>query len=160
GQTIAFAARASAGDPLAIYTVKADGTGCAKQPDIAAHDPMGGGLLEHDFDPAFSPPGPDGASRLVFASTRRNLDPGAFDYSGPQRTPEDPTKANGTSYVWAPSSGAATHVRQLPWQLNMERLPSFMQDGRLVFIAEKREPGFYQLALRRQNLDGGDYHPL
>jgi hypothetical protein len=42
----------------------------------------------------------------------------------------------------------------------MERLPSFMQDGRLVFTAEKREPGFYQLALRRQNLDGGDYHPL
>jgi hypothetical protein len=42
----------------------------------------------------------------------------------------------------------------------MERLPSFMQDGRLIFTAEKREPGFYQLALRRQNLDGGDYHPL
>ena len=42
----------------------------------------------------------------------------------------------------------------------MERLPSFMQDGRLVFTTEKREPGFYQLALRRQNLDGGDYHPL
>jgi hypothetical protein len=35
-----------------------------------------------------------------------------------------------------------------------------MQDGRIVFTAEKREPGFYQLALRRQNLDGGDYHPL
>src|SRR5258708_321701 len=42
----------------------------------------------------------------------------------------------------------------------MERLPSFMSDGRLVFTVEKREPGFYQLALRRQNLDGGDYHPL
>lgn len=51
-------------------------------------------------------------------------------------------------------------VRQLTWQLNMERFPSFMQDGRLIFTAEKREPGFYQLALRRQNLDGGDYHPL
>jgi hypothetical protein len=42
----------------------------------------------------------------------------------------------------------------------MERLPSFMQDGRLIFTAEKRAPDFYQLALRRQNLDGGDYHPL
>ena len=42
----------------------------------------------------------------------------------------------------------------------MERFPSFMQDGRLVFTAEKREPGFLELALRRQNLDGGDYHPL
>jgi hypothetical protein len=51
-------------------------------------------------------------------------------------------------------------VRQLTWQLNMERYPSFMSDGRLVFTVEKREPGFYQLALRRQNLDGGDYHPL
>jgi hypothetical protein len=39
-------------------------------------------------------------------------------------------------------------------------MPSFMQDGRLIFTAEKREPSFYQLALRRQNLDGGDYHPL
>ena len=35
-----------------------------------------------------------------------------------------------------------------------------MQDGRLVFTVEKREPNFYELALRRQNLDGGDYHPL
>jgi len=35
-----------------------------------------------------------------------------------------------------------------------------MQDGRLVFTSEKREPGFYQLALRRQDLDGSDYHPL
>ncbi len=35
-----------------------------------------------------------------------------------------------------------------------------MQDGRLIFTTEKRAPGFYQLALRRQNLDGGDYHPL
>jgi hypothetical protein len=42
----------------------------------------------------------------------------------------------------------------------MERLPSFMQDGRLVYTSEKREPNFYELSLRRQNLDGTDYHPL
>ena len=42
----------------------------------------------------------------------------------------------------------------------MERLPNFMQDGRLIYTVEKREPNFYELALRRQNLDGGDYHPL
>jgi hypothetical protein len=42
----------------------------------------------------------------------------------------------------------------------MERHPSFMSDGRLIFTTEKRAPGFYELALRRQNLDGGDYHPL
>jgi hypothetical protein len=35
-----------------------------------------------------------------------------------------------------------------------------MRDGRLIFTAEKRAPDFYQLAGRRINLDGGDYHPL
>jgi hypothetical protein len=161
-KTIAFSARAIATDPLAIYTMNADGTGCAKQPDIANHDPMGNGLPEHDFDPAFSPPGADGVERIVFASTRGNLDAGAFGYSGPQRTPEDLAKPNANLYVLEPDpSGAGTlRVRQLTWQLNMERLPSFMQDGRIVFTAEKREPDFYQLALRRQNLDGADYHPL
>ncbi len=169
GATIAFAARATASDPLAIYTMNADGTGCAEQPDISAmHDasltsvPNGDSILVHDFDPAFSPPGPDGVQRIVFASTRGNLDSTAFDYSGPQRTPSDPTKANANLYVLEPDpSGSGTlRVRQLTWQLDMERFPSFMDDGRLVFTVEKREPGFYQLALRRQNLDGGDYHPL
>src|SRR5207237_3838482 len=51
-------------------------------------------------------------------------------------------------------------VRQLTYLLNLERQPSFMADGRVIFTAEKRAPGFYQLALRRINLDGGDYHPL
>lgn len=171
--TIAFAARSTANDPLAIYTINPDGTGCTLQPDIANHPPSGMSLpngdmlLEHDFDPSFSPPDPnDNVERIVFASTRgnsgSNLDSAAFDYSGPQRTPSDPTKPNANLYVLEPDpsgSGAMT-VRQLTWQLNMERYPSFMQDGRLIFTAEKREPGFYQLALRRQNLDGGDYHPL
>jgi hypothetical protein len=35
-----------------------------------------------------------------------------------------------------------------------------MRDGRLIFTNEKRAPDFYQLAGRRMNLDGGDYHPL
>ena len=159
---LAFAARPSADVPLAIYTANVDGTGCAKQPDIAGHDAVGNGLLEHDFDPAFSPPGPDGIERIVFASTRGNLDLAGFDYAGPQRTPADPGKANANLYVLEPDSNKTgnNHIRQLTWQLNMERLPTFMEDGRLIFTAEKREPGFYQLALRRQNLDGGDYHPL
>jgi hypothetical protein len=166
--TIAFAARATPTDPLAIYTMNADGTGCARQPDIAKHLasatslPNGDSILQHDFDPAFSPPGPDGVERIVFASTRGNLDPSPFDYSGPQRTPSDPTKPNANLYVLEPdpSGSGSLSVRQLTWQLDMERFSSFMDDGRLVFTAEKREPGFYQLALRRQNLDGGDYHPL
>ena len=165
GKTIAFAARATPNDALAVYTMNADGTGCAIQPDIAANHPSGSdanGLLVHDFDPVFSPPGPDNVERIVFASTRGNLDSSAFPYSGPQRTPEDPTKPNANLYVLEPDSSGSTtmHVRQLTWQLNMERMPSFMQDGRLIYTAEKREPGFYELALRRQNLDGSDYHPL
>ena len=160
GKTVAFAARATASDPLAIYTMNADGTGCAKQPDIADHPATANGLMEHDFDPAFSPP-EAGVPAIVFASTRGNLDSSktAFDYTGPQRTPADPTKPNANLYVLERSSGGKS-IRQLTWQLNMERLPSFMQDGRLIFTTEKRAPGFYQLALRRQNLDGGDYHPL
>jgi Tol biopolymer transport system component len=164
GKTIAFAARSTAGDSLAIYTMNVNGTGCAKQADIANHAATSNGLLEHDFDPAFSPP-QNGVESIVFASTRGNLDSSkiAVDYVGPQRTPEDPTKPNANLYVLEPAPGASTgtmRVRQLTWQLNMERLPSFMQDGRLVFTTEKRAPGFYELALRRQNLDGGDYHPL
>jgi hypothetical protein len=159
--TIAFAARASASVPLGIYTVRADGTGCTLQPDIANHPATVQGILEHDFDPAFSPPGPEGLERIVFASTRGNLDASPFDYTGPQVTPEDPTKPNANLYELEPAaSGGGMQVNQLTWQLNMERLPSFMQDGRLVFTVEKREPNFYELALRRQNLDGGDYHPL
>ncbi|MDP8998884.1 MAG: hypothetical protein M3O46_02105, partial [Myxococcota bacterium] len=161
-KTIAFAARAMDSDPLAIYTSNADGTGCAKQLDIARHDTTANGRLEHDFDPTFGPPGADGIERVVFASTRGNLDASAFGYTGPQGTPADPTKPNANLYVLEPdtSTPGSSQVRQLTWQLNMERLPSIMQDGRIVFTAEKREPGFYQLALRRQNLDGGDYHPL
>lgn len=162
GSTIAFAARGTASDPLAIYTMHADGTACAKEADIASHPATANGLLEHDFDPAYSPPGPDGTSRLVFASTRGNLDGSAVGYSGPQRTPADLSKPNANLYVLEPNPGASggLRLRQLTWQLNMERLPSFMHDGRLIFTVEKREPGFYQLALRRLNLDGGDYHPL
>jgi hypothetical protein len=35
-----------------------------------------------------------------------------------------------------------------------------MSDGRVIFTAEKRAEDFHQFAARRQNLDGGDYHPL
>jgi hypothetical protein len=51
-------------------------------------------------------------------------------------------------------------IRQLTFLLNQELSPAFMRDGRIIMVAEKRAPGFYQLAGRRMNLDGGDYHPL
>ena len=159
GTKITFAARASAGEPLAVYEMNADGTGCAKHAEIGAHPATQNGLLIHDFDPTYAPP-ENGASRIVFASTRGNIQPEAYDYQGPQRTPADPAKANANLYSWEGDPAGGRRVRQLTYLLNMERSPSFMSDGRLIFTAEKRAPSFYQLALRRINLDGGDYHPL
>ena len=51
-------------------------------------------------------------------------------------------------------------IRQLTFLLDQELAPSVMRDGRVIFSAEKRARDFHQLATRRQNLDGGDYHPL
>ena len=161
GTKVTFAARTSAAEPLAVYEMNADGTGCAKHPEINTHPPSQNGLLVHDFDPTYAPPDA-GAPRIVFASTRGNLRNESYDYQGPQRAPADPTKPNANLYSWEPDpgKGGAHRVRQLTYLLNMERSPSFMSDGRLIFTAEKRAPGFYQLALRRMNLDGADYHPL
>ncbi len=162
GKKIAFGARSSASEPLAVYEMNADGSACAKVADIAAGPPSQNGLLVHNFDPTYSPPGPEGRPRIVFASTRGNAQTGAADYSGPQRTPADPQKPNSNLYVLEPDPGAPAknRIRQLTYLLNMERQPSFMSDGRVIFTAEKRAQDFYQLALRRINLDGGDYHPL
>jgi hypothetical protein len=162
GSRIAFAARASATEPLAIYEMSAGGAGCRKHAAIDAGPSSANGLLVHDFDPAYSPPDAGGEERLVFASTRGNLASDAYDYQGPQRTPADPTKPNANLYVYepAPKTPGASRIRQLTYLLDLERAPSFMSDGRLIFTTEKRAPGFYQLALRRMNLDGGDYHPL
>lgn len=163
GKKIAFAARSSASEPLQIYEMNADGSSCQKHAEINAGGPSVAGKLVHNFDPQYSPPDGKGVVRIVFASTR-GIDPaenGNFDYSGPQPTPADPSKLNANLYVLEPNpNGTGNHVRELTYQLNLERYPSFMSDGRLIFDAEKREPGFYQLALRRVNLDGGDYHPL
>lgn len=158
GSKIAFAARSSASEPLAIYEMNADGSACAKHPEINAGPPSQNGLLIHNFDPVYAPEG--GNPRIIFASTRGNVIGESYDYTGPQRTPADPTKPNSNIYVWEPASPADKRIRQLTFLLNLEREPSFMNDGRLIFTAEKRAPQFYQLALRRLNLDGGDYHPL
>ncbi|MEM6958231.1 MAG: hypothetical protein AAF645_21290, partial [Myxococcota bacterium] len=147
GSRIAFAARASAAEPLRLYWMNSDGSACEPVPDIAT-DASQDGILIHDFDPAFAPDG-----RLVFASTRGNVD-GDSARRGPTRTPAAMTP-NSNLYVL--ESG---NVRQLTFLLNQELAPNFMRDGRLIMTTEKREPGFHQLALRRQNLDGGDYHPL
>jgi len=156
GDRVAFAARGAASEPFAIWTVNVDGSGCAQQPDIQATPSVPGwsdnGAPIHNFDPAFTPDG-----RLVFASTRGNvMNTAAFDYHGPTRTPADVTRWNANLYI----VDAPATIRQLTFLLNQELAPSLMSDGRLIYTVEKRAPGFYQLAGRRQNLDGGDYHPL
>jgi len=156
GTKIAFSARTSATSPLQVYVV--EGSSCALEATINAAPTTDDGAaftdngeLVHNFDPAFAPD-----DRLVFASTRGNTkNGGAFSYRGPQRTPADPSRLNSNLYVL--ESGK---IRQLTFLLNQELSPEFMRDGRLILVAEKRAPGFYQLAGRRMNLDGGDYHPL
>ncbi|MGZ6091434.1 MAG: TolB family protein [Polyangiales bacterium] len=150
GTKIAFAARTSAATPLAIYVMNADGSSCVKHDKIGAHDPQKNGILVHDFDPAWSPDG-----RIVFASTRGAIGQSDLDYDGPTRTPSTMLP---NSNIYALDADGS--IRQLSFLLNAELAPSFMLDGRLLYTTEKRAPGFYQLAGRRQNLDGGDYHPF
>lgn len=157
GQRIAFAARTSADTPFRIYVVEADNT-CAIEPIIDAPPTLDNGEsysahgeLIHNFDPAFAPDG-----RIVFASTRGNIkNVDRIGYSGPTRSPADPSRLNANLYV-----AEAGGVRQLTFLLDQELTPSFMRDGRVIMLAEKRATNFYQLAGRRINLDGGDYHPL
>jgi hypothetical protein len=156
GQRIAFSARTAGDAPWRVYVI--DGASCGVEAaiDAPAMDDGGGavpsnGELVHNFDPTFAPDG-----RLVFSSTRGNVtNAGAFDYRGPQRSPADPSRLNANLYVSEPGG-----IRQLTFLLDQELEPSFMVDGRLIFSVEKRSPGFYQIAGRRMNLDGGDYHPL
>ncbi len=156
GKKIAFAARDAKDKPLQIYIY--EGGTCAPEPTINAApvDDQGNAVptnneLVHNFDPAFAPDG-----RIVFASTRGNImNTAVFGYQGPQRAPADPSKLNANLYVLENGK-----IRQLTFLLDQELAPSFMNDGRLIMTTEKRAPGFYQLAGRRMNLDGGDYHPL
>ena len=161
GTRIAFAARGSAAEPLSVYEMNADGSGCAKHPGIDNTEPSKNGLLIHNFDPTYASPD-GGFSRIIFASTRGNLDPHNYDYDGPQRSPADPSKPNSNLYMLEPdpAAPAQTHIKQLTFLLDLDRHPWVAADGRLIFVSEKRAPNFYQLALRRINLDTGDYHPL
>ena len=140
--------------------MNADGTACAKNAEIGAHPPTQNGLLIHDFDPTYAPPD-GGQPRIVFASTRGNLQTRGLRLLGTAAHARGPDQAEREPLrVGAEPGRRAAASRQLTFLLNMERRPSFMSDGRVIFTAEKRAPGFSQLALRRINLDGGDYHPL
>ncbi len=149
GTRIAFSARSDAGSPLRLWEVSVDGSTCAPIAGANSTAADGNGIPIHDFDPAYSPDG-----ELVFASTRGNADAEILGVAGPTLTPAA-LQPNANLYVFE-----GGEVRQLTYLLNQEMQPSFMTDGRLIFTAEKRSNDFHQLAGRRQNLDGGDYHPL
>jgi hypothetical protein len=150
GTRIAFAARASADAPLRIYEVRTDGSECAPIAALAPEQAEQNGIPQHDFDPAYSPDG-----RIVFASSRGYI-AGDLEVRGPTRTPAR-LEPNANLFVFDPRDGS---VRQLTFLLDQELSPSFMTDGRVIFTTEKRAQDFHQLAGRRINMDGGDYHPL
>ena len=153
GARIAFAARSSASEPFRLYWMASgDGTACERIPGIAPASDEADGILTHDIDPTFAADG-----RIVFASSRGYVDATAVGRAGPTRTPAA-LQPNANLYIFDPAGGEPP--RQLTYLLNQEIQPSLMTDGRLIFTTEKREPDFHMLAGRRQNLDGGDYHPL
>jgi hypothetical protein len=147
---IAFAARTDESTGLQIFEVRTDGSQCAPIAGLSAGMTAVSGIMVHDFDPAYAPDG-----RIVFASSRGYI-AGDLDVRGPTRTPAR-LQPNANLFVF---DGGDSSVRQLTFLLDQELSPAFMADGRVIFTAEKRALDFHQLAGRRINLDGGDYHPL
>lgn len=136
GDSVAFAARPSAGVGWSIWTVKIS-TGVCTQVV-----PSQGTI--HNFDPAWSP---DGAY-IVFASTRGKSGP---SLSRKRFLPQ--------SDLWRVKI-ADSSVEQMTFLSNSEISPQFMREGRVTMTTEKVSDGFYQLSGRRLNWDLTDYHPL
>ena len=63
-----------ASDPLAIYTMNADGTAARSRRTSPTHDADEQRPARARLRPGVQPPGADGVERIVFASTRGNLD--------------------------------------------------------------------------------------
>jgi hypothetical protein len=142
GTRIAFAARATANDPLGIYVVDAGGGACTRVTGNPVAD--SNGLKVHNFDPAWSPDG----QYIVFASTRGKA---GATRSRKRLLPQ--------SDLWRLKVSDST-VEQMTFLSNSEISPQFMREGRVTMTTEKVSDGFYQLAGRRLNWDLTDYHPL
>jgi hypothetical protein len=140
GTTIAFAARASAADPLGIWTVNVDGSNCQRitpaQPDV-------NGIKIHNFDPSW---GPDGTA-IVFASTRGGAHAGGV--TGPVRSRKLFLPA---SDLWRMARDGS-NPEQLTFLTNSEVNPNVLREGRIIMTTEKASDTLYQLSGRRLNWD-------
>jgi hypothetical protein len=136
GDSVAFAARPSAGVGWSVWVVKLSTGVCTEV--VAAQ-----GTVDN-FDPAWSP---DGAY-IVFASTRGKTGP---SLSRKRFLPQ--------SDLWRVKL-ADNSVEQMTFLSNSEISPQFMREGRVIMTTEKVSDGFYQLSGRRLNWDLTDYHPL
>ena len=147
GTTIAFAARASAADPLGIWIVNVDGSNCHR---VTPAEPDVNGIKIHNFDPAW---GPDGNS-IVFASTRGGTHAGGG--TGPVRSRKLFLPA---SDLWRMAPDGS-NPEQLTFLTNSELNPNVLREGRIIMTTEKASDKLYQLSGRRLNWDRSDYHPL
>jgi hypothetical protein len=146
GNTVAFAMRTSASEPLQIYTVELDTLDCAA---VTEDEGEVDGILIHKFDPAWSPDG----QWIVYASTR-GADPGDSPSPGLSRRLFLPQ-----SDLWrVHADGSGTE--RMTFLTNSEVSPQFMREGRVIMTTEKVSEDFYQLSGRRMNWDLTDYHPL
>jgi len=143
GTTVVFAMRTTAADPLGVWIVDVDGTGCRR---VTPAEPDRNGLKIHNFDPAWSPDG----ETIVFASTRG--EPAV----GPTRTRKF---FRPQSDLWRMRADGSA-VEQLTFLTGSEISPQMMREGRITMTTEKVSGELYQLAGRRLNWDRTDYHPL
>jgi hypothetical protein len=137
---LVFAARAGAADGLNLWLLDVAAGTCRRLTSDGGT--MAGPVRVHNFDPVFAPNG-----ALLFASTRAG-------------TLTLKTRLPGSNLYRVGAELDFSAVEQMTWLLNSELSPAFMQDGRVIFTAEKASPDFYQVSGRRIGWDLTDYHPL